>query len=145
MCMSELPATQIASHRRCRSSNLPGLRSSTSPFRYGFTLVELIIATVVLAVGLLALTSAGAAIVKLERRGDRFSHVATVGATRLELLRAQGCSATSGVAGGGRLAERWTVVKLSARTYELVDSIMPSVSGDGAASRDHAFRSASRC
>ncbi|HEY9515847.1 MAG TPA: prepilin-type N-terminal cleavage/methylation domain-containing protein, partial [Gemmatimonadaceae bacterium] len=77
----------------------PAVVSAPSPSSHrlsGFTLVELLIATVVLAVGLLALTSAGAAIVKLESHGQQLSRVAAAGETRLELLRAQRCAATSG-------------------------------------------------
>ena len=103
------------------------------------------IATVVLAVGLLALTGAGAAMVKLERRGDLFSRAATLGETRLELLRAQGCAAAPGESDGGALAERWTVVELSARTSELADSISPTGSESGATTPGFVFRSAARC
>jgi Tfp pilus assembly protein PilV len=105
----------------------------------------LLIATVVLAVGLLALSGAGAAIVKLERRGDLFSRAATLGETRLDLLRERGCAAAPGSSAGTALAERWTVVKLSARTSALADSIAPAGSESGATIPGVVFRSAARC
>jgi prepilin-type N-terminal cleavage/methylation domain-containing protein len=113
--------------------------------RAGFTLVEVIVATVVLAVGLLALTGAGAAIVRLERRGDRLAHEAAVAETRLELLRAEGCSAVSGTSDLGHLVERWTVMALSNGVREIVDSITDAGVPAGAAPRTRVYRSASRC
>jgi prepilin-type N-terminal cleavage/methylation domain-containing protein len=113
--------------------------------RHGFTLVELLIATVVLAVGLLALTSAGAAIVKLESRGQQLSRIAAAGETRLELLRASGCAFTAGQSQSGWLDERWSVSPAFPNAALLVDTVR-----QGALARDeralvYVFRSAVRC
>ena len=121
--------------------------SAVSPrhTRGGFTLVELIVATVVLSVGLLALTGAGAAIIRLERRGDHLSRGASAAESRLELLRAEGCSAISGASGAGYLIERWTVTPLSDRIHEIVDSVTDADLPAGAAAHTHVYRSAARC
>ena len=123
---------------------ISGSRRSSCRQR-GFTLVELLIATVVLAVGLLALTSAGAAIVRLEARGQQLSRIAATGETRLELLRSQRCEAASGASYGGGLEERWSVTQGAARTRVLVDSITRNGAGGGTPLTGYAFRSAVRC
>lgn len=110
----------------------------------GFTLVELLIATVVLAVGLLALTSAGAAIVRLEWRGQRLARIAALGETRLELLRSERCAAAPGASSSHNVEERWRVTQVAARTLVLVDSIGRDADGS-AAVNVYAFRSAVRC
>jgi prepilin-type N-terminal cleavage/methylation domain-containing protein len=111
----------------------------------GFTLVELLIATIVLAVGLLALTSTGAAIVKLERHGQRLARVAAMGETRLELLRPQLCAAAPGVSSSHGLDERWHVMRSGARTLVLVDTIERTADESAALHNAYAFRSAVRC
>lgn len=125
---------------------LPAGPSSLRP-QFGFTLVELLIASVVLAVGLLALTSAGAAIVKLERRGQQLSRMAAAGETRLELLRALGCSAAPGIGdASGQLEERWSVTQTMPRVRALVDSVVSNgESGGTTSSSVYVFRSAVRC
>jgi len=129
-----MPESPVASSRSRISSNRTR----------GFTLVELLIATVVLAVGLLALTSAGAAIVKLESRGQRLARIAAAGETRLELLRSQRCGATSGASDSGGLEERWSVTWIASRTRVVVDSIIRD--RESATARNtYVFRSALRC
>lgn len=129
-------------HHVSRSSP-PGLPHSRS--RPGFTLVELIIAITVLAVGLLALTAAGAAIVKLERRGDALSRNADAAETRLEVLRVDACAAASGSSTVGQTSERWTVVSLSAATLQIVDSVSVAGAGGRDSHRAQVYRSAARC
>lgn len=124
---------------------LPPAPPPSSDVPPGFTIIELLIATVVLAVGLLALTSAGAAIVKLERRGQQLSLVAGMGEARLELLRSQHCAAVSGARDNGNLEERWRVTHGAARTLVLVDTVMLDTPGGAAPRTVHAFRSAVRC
>lgn len=126
----------------CPSSSMPGPPSRRRP---GFTLVELLIATVVLAVGLLALTTAGVAIIRLESRGQQLSAVATAGETRLELLRHRGCAVESGASESDRLEERWRVLQVRPRILLVTDSVFPEVSGGAALPHTYAFRSAVRC
>jgi prepilin-type N-terminal cleavage/methylation domain-containing protein len=125
------------------SASRPAFLLSPHPLR-GFTLVELLIAIVVLAVGLLALTSAGAATVRLEGRGQQLSRIASLGDTRLELLRTKRCAAVSGGADSARLTERWSVVPGRPGTRVIADSI---VQNDGRASApvSYTFRSAVGC
>jgi prepilin-type N-terminal cleavage/methylation domain-containing protein len=57
----------------------------------GFTLVELMIAICVLAVGLLALAATAILVTRMVARGHRAAVAATFAGQRLERLRAQGC------------------------------------------------------
>jgi len=62
------------------------------PGASGFTLVELVIAIVVLTVGLLGLVTTAALVTRMIARGHRSAVAATFAAQRLERLRAQACS-----------------------------------------------------
>lgn len=127
------------------STTPPSSPQPPSQRQSGFTLVELLLATVVLAVGLLALTSAGVAIVRLETRGQQLAGVAAAAETRLELLRTRGCAATSGVSRSGRLEERWSVMQTLPRTLLVMDTVSLEASGDVALPRVYTFRSSVRC
>lgn len=58
----------------------------------GFTLVEVIIAIVVLTVGLLGLASTAALVTRMIARGQRSAVAATYAARRMEQLRVTGCT-----------------------------------------------------
>ena len=59
----------------------------------GFTLVELIVAIVLLAVGLLGTLGTAALVTRMVARGQRLGAAALFAAQRLERLRATGCAA----------------------------------------------------
>ncbi len=59
----------------------------------GFTIVEIIIAIVVLTVGLLGLVSTAALVTRMIARGQRSAVASTFAAQRLEKLRPAGCIA----------------------------------------------------
>jgi prepilin-type N-terminal cleavage/methylation domain-containing protein len=95
----------------------------------GFTIVEVLVAIVVLTVGLLALLSTGALTTRMIARGQRSAEAANFAAQRLERLRASGgpgglgCSThTSGadtlyVGGSWEAINTWTWTSLSNRTW----------------------------
>lgn len=58
----------------------------------GFTIVEVVIAIMVLTVGLLGLVTAGALVTRMIGRGQRSAVAAQYTQRRLEMLRARGCS-----------------------------------------------------
>jgi prepilin-type N-terminal cleavage/methylation domain-containing protein len=60
--------------------------------RRGFTVVEVVIAIVVMSVGLLGLVTASAMVTRMIARGQRTAKGSTWGARRLEILRTTGCS-----------------------------------------------------
>jgi prepilin-type N-terminal cleavage/methylation domain-containing protein len=85
----------------------------------GVTLVEVLIAIVVLGVGILALTGSSALVTRMIGRGKVETHAALAASRRIELLRLAAGSTTprcisSGFASGGPvteegLTESWTV------------------------------------
>jgi prepilin-type N-terminal cleavage/methylation domain-containing protein len=77
----------------------------------GFSLVEVVVAVVVLAVGILALAGTSGAIARMAGLGRHASASAFVAAERLERLRAAPCppGGAAGSASAGRYLERWSV------------------------------------
>lgn len=77
----------------------------------GFTIVEVLIAIVILSAGILALASSGALITRMIAQGQRYSQAAELANKRFETLRSSSCSAlaSSGSATSGQFREAWTV------------------------------------
>ena len=67
----------------------------------GMTIVEVLVAVLVLSVGLLALTTAAAAVTRMVDDGKRSTEAAALAGERVELLLANGCP----VLGGGSTAK----------------------------------------
>jgi prepilin-type N-terminal cleavage/methylation domain-containing protein len=75
-----------------------------------FTLVEVAVATVVLAVGVLAALASARAAQRLATLGERVARAAEVASSRFERLRPAGCAgAGGGTASHGSTAETWSV------------------------------------
>jgi Tfp pilus assembly protein PilV len=91
----------------------------------GFSLVEVVLATLLLTVGILALTGTSGAVARMTGSGRHASGSATLAASRLDRLRAAPCQpvATSGTASAGRYLERWAVTPAgAARTMSVIIS-----------------------
>lgn len=77
----------------------------------GFSLVEVMIAMVILTVGVLALAASAGQITRLTSEGVRAAGAAAVAGSRLETLRSTACAAlTSGSATTGAYTEAWRVI-----------------------------------
>ncbi len=74
--------------------------------RLGFTLVELMVAVLVLSVGLLALVATSAVATRMLAEGRRASRVAALAAQRMAMLS---CTAVGGAAADGPYTVTWTV------------------------------------
>jgi prepilin-type N-terminal cleavage/methylation domain-containing protein len=76
----------------------------------GFTLVEVVVAVVVLAVGLLALAGTSGAIARMAGLARQAGASAVLAESRLERLRAAPCAigAVAGSAFAGAYREQWT-------------------------------------
>jgi len=87
----------------------------------GFTLVELVVAVLVLSVGVLALSGTAAAVTRMMGWGQRFGASAVAAQARLEALRAGGCAALGGgLDSTGHYRLRWSVTAAgSLRTVAL--------------------------
>ena len=83
----------------------------------GFTIVEIIIAIVVLTVGLLGLVSTAALVTRMIARGQRSAVAATFAAQRMELLRPAACIAAQRTNGIDTLLRGSTWVAINNWTW----------------------------
>ena len=95
--------------------NKPSLRAA-------FTLVELLVACLVLGTGVLALASTSVAVARLTGDSARSGAAVERGQARMEAMRADACAAASGSALAGGIAEWWTTAP-SAGIAALSDSV----------------------
>jgi prepilin-type N-terminal cleavage/methylation domain-containing protein len=92
--------------------------------RDGFTLAEIVIAMVILAVGLLALARGSMGVIRQMRAGNQAATAAMVAQSRMEKMRSRTCSSIStGTATTNGLAEKWTVTSLSARVSAVAETV----------------------
>jgi len=75
----------------------------------GFTIVEALVALLILNVGLLGLVGTASAVTRLIRRGRSSTAAAVLVASRLEMLRAAGCGASGGAETRDGLTVDWRV------------------------------------
>ncbi len=75
----------------------------------GFTLIELVVAVMLLAVGVLAVAASAAPLARLLRRGSARAVAAEAAGARIEMFRAEGCGGeATGVASGGGARVAWS-------------------------------------
>ncbi len=107
----------------------------------GFTLVEILVAVVVLGVGITALAGSSALVTRMIGRGQRATRAAEVAAQRLEKLRLYAnattprCTHAQFAAGGPAVSpygvtETWTIAVTGAKTRTLTETVSyPTVKG----------------
>lgn len=85
--------------------------ATRSPFtREGFTLVELIVALLLLSIGLLGLAGSATVVTRLMGAGSQLTIAAAVAESRIEALAAEPCVSTTGGPVTTRgITESWTV------------------------------------
>ena len=104
----------------------PGLRS-------GFTLVEMMVAVVILAVGLLALVSTSGYVARQVGGGAQQGIAASVIQSRVETLRSIPCdSIKTGNAVTRRVTERWTKGAKANNVLTVVDTVQYTLNGSKA-------------
>jgi prepilin-type N-terminal cleavage/methylation domain-containing protein len=81
--------------------------------RSAFTLVELLVACLVLGVGVLGLASTSVAVARLTGDSTRAGAAVERGQARLEALRSSQCAAAGGTLIVGGIAEWWSVAPSS--------------------------------
>ncbi|MGI9076560.1 MAG: type IV pilus modification PilV family protein [Gemmatimonadaceae bacterium] len=114
--------------------------------RNGFTIIELIVAIVILAIGVLGLTGTSAVVSRTLGQGTQHAKAATLAQTRFETMRSSRCPVSSGNAVAGKFTEKWTTVSTlggsNLRFSEVIDSVFYSVGGKA---KKQAFRSVVQC
>jgi len=91
--------------------------------RGGFTLVELMVAVLLLGVGLAGLIATSGAISRMMGGSIRESTASTIAASRFEKLRGSACaSIVNGTATTYGITESWKVTKVG-RNYVITDSL----------------------
>jgi prepilin-type N-terminal cleavage/methylation domain-containing protein len=92
--------------------------------RGGFTLVELMVAVLLLGVGLAGLIATSGAISRMMGGSIRESTASTIASSRFEKLRGSACaSIVTGTATTYGVTESWKVTKINARTFDVTDSL----------------------
>jgi prepilin-type N-terminal cleavage/methylation domain-containing protein len=92
--------------------------------RAGFSLPELIVAMMILTVGILALASGSAGVLRQMRAGNQTALAALVAQSRMEMIRSQTCGTlASGSATTRGLSESWTITATSGRINEIHDTV----------------------
>lgn len=77
----------------------------------GFTIVEILVAVMVLTVGLLGLATTAGLVTRMISQGHRYTEASTLATERIEMLKSTGCpAATSGSETRGAMTVRWSVV-----------------------------------
>lgn len=101
--------------------------------RRGFTIVEVMVAVLVMSVGILGLAGASAVVTRLLDRGDQQTAAAMTAQRRFERLRATRCPLASGSATVSGVTEKWVVIgqvgSPGSRMYDVVDSVSNKVRG----------------
>ena len=123
--MTPLSQTILSTRRHTRS--LPQRRALA---RAGFTLVEMMVAIVILSVGLLGLAGTSAVVTRQVGGGANFAMAGQVAEARMERLRSLGCSKiTNGTATTRRVREHWIKGAKVNRVLWVTDTVVYSVAG----------------
>ncbi len=103
----------------------------------GFTVVEVLIAVLVLTVGLLGMVTTAALTTRMIAQGQRYSEASAIANERFEILRSRACAEmTGGSAQAGRFSVSWTVTASEAGTFRRVDvTVVSPVAGGTRADR----------
>lgn len=98
----------------------------------GFTIIEVIIAVIVLSVGLLGLASTSALVTRMIAQGHRYTEIAAMGQGKLEELRVVDCtSMTSGSETQGKYVITWTNSSIADGYGMLIEATVQSPTGSG--------------
>jgi prepilin-type N-terminal cleavage/methylation domain-containing protein len=111
--------------------------------REGFTLVELMVAVLILGVGLLGLLSTSAIVARMVGKAGRQAVAVAVAETRFEKLRSSNCASLAAGSGATRdgIYESWRVQRVS-RAVIVTDSVRYV---DRGVSKAHVFQSVIPC
>ena len=76
----------------------------------GFTIIEVLVAMLVLTIGIIGLTTTAALVTRMIGQGERYSQASTMAAEQFEVFRSRSCtSLAAGTATRGGFTLNWTV------------------------------------
>jgi prepilin-type N-terminal cleavage/methylation domain-containing protein len=90
---------------------------NTTKNQRGFTIIEIIIAIVVLTVGILGMVTTAALVTRMIARGQRSAMATAFAARRLERMRVEACSVAGPVNGSDTLYRGSTWVSINNYTF----------------------------
>ena len=92
------------------------------PNRRGFTIVEMVVSTMIISVGILALAGGSAAVLRQMQLGNQYTNASFMVQSRMEMVRAiAACASMSGgSATTGNYSEAWTVTANARTNYKSV-------------------------
>lgn len=102
----------------------------------GFTIIEVLVAVLILTVGLLGLVSSGALVTRMIGQGSRFTETSTVAGQQFETFRSQwGANNCAGAANGSSttlgFTMTWTVTSVAAGRARQVQLTVSTPTGRG--------------
>ena len=98
----------------------------------GFTIVEVLVAVMILSVGLMGLVTTAGLVTRMIAQGQRSTEAATLANERIELLRAQGCpAAATGSETRGAYTINWRVVAMASPKGRTIQVRVVSPTGRG--------------
>lgn len=131
---------------------IPRARRARRARRGGFTVMELIVAIVILSIGLLGLAATSGIVMRLIGGGSHQTVAANVALARFEQLRAVSCGRmTSGSAINRNVREAWAVSPIGpvatprAMDVRLTITYQTSMRRAGSSSRTQSYRSQIAC
>jgi type IV pilus modification protein PilV len=98
----------------------------------GFTVIEVIVAIIILSVGILGLASSAATVTRMIGQGQRFSEASAMASERFEILRAQQCEdMDGGDETKGMFEIDWEVSTVNGTQGNMIEVIVTSPTGIG--------------
>jgi prepilin-type N-terminal cleavage/methylation domain-containing protein len=80
----------------------------------GFTIVEVLVAVMILSVGLMGLVTTAGLVTRMIGQGQRYTEASSLANERIEILRSQGCPAVgTGTETRGAFTISWRVVEVA--------------------------------
>jgi prepilin-type N-terminal cleavage/methylation domain-containing protein len=98
----------------------------------GFTVIEVMVAVVVITIGLLGLTSTSASVVQMVGNGGRFSEVSEMAAEHFEAMRTRPCDQLAdSTAYDGAFVVEWAVDSIAGGEGRRIDMTVQSPTPKG--------------
>lgn len=100
--------------------------------RRGFTIIEVLVAVMVLTVGLLALVTTAAMTTRMIGQGSRYTQASTLASERFEILRSRTCAQLADSSGTfGAYTMAWTITSTNGGKSRQIKVTVTSPKGEG--------------